>query len=273
MRANDNLYISISLKRLSPLQRAETYILGSLGNVRKRKREEFKMSQNQLASLRAVLFVSIALVVTGCATTNALDDGKEVTADGKSMAVLVLTITNKHKLKYTPKPKGIYIYSKKTKDHESNLLILGVPKKPRRHEANSDSTYDEYLVGMRLDPGAYTMRTIGVDSNKFPVMGSGIVPMGMDFQIKSNTVTYLGRVDVLRRKKEKGEYMAGIPFPLIDQAVSGYSNGTFDVKIVDNYEQDVEMFKEKYAVLKSYTVEKNVLPAWQRPRSSVHSKK
>ena len=231
------------------------------------------MSQNQLASLRVVLFVSLALVVAGCATTNALDDGKEVTADGKSMAVLVLTITNKHKLKYTPKPKGIYVSSKKTKDHESSLLILGVPKDPRRHQANPDSTYDEYLVGMRLEPGSYTMRNIGVDSNKFPILGSGIVPMGMDFEVKSNTVTYLGRIDVLRRKKEEGDYMAGIPFPLIDQAVSGYSNGTFDVKIVDNYENDVEMFKEKYTALKSYTVEKNVLPAWQRPQSSAHAKK
>jgi len=50
--------------------------------------------------------------------------------------------------------------------------------------------------------------------------------------------------------------------PLIDPVVTGLSGGTFEIRISDNYEGDVQAFGERYPALAELPMERAVLPAW-----------
>ena len=63
---------------------------------------------------------------------------------------------------------------------------------------------------------------------------------------------------MVNRKRKDGEPRSGGLIPLIDQAVTGYSTGTFDIKISDRYNEDLKVFKESYPFVENYEVKKNL---------------
>lgn len=100
----------------------------------------------------------------------------------------------------------------------------------------------------------------------FPISGTFAVPVYSKFELRPRSVVYLGRVEaVVRERKDDSELRAGPVIPLIDQAVVGASGGTFDVKIFDNYDEDLAAFQKKHPFLDRYQVEKAVLPPWTKP--------
>ena len=68
-----------------------------------------------------------------------------------------------------------------------------------------------------------------------------------------------------RKRQDDNELRAGPVIPLIDQAVAGFSGGTFEVKIFDNYDDDMAVFRQKHPALGHFTVERAVLPPWTKP--------
>ena len=54
--------------------------------------------------------------------------------------------------------------------------------------------------------------------------------------------------------------------PLIDPMVTGLSGGTYEIRISDKYEGDVQAFGERYPALAELPMERAVLPAWS-PRT------
>ena len=66
------------------------------------------------------------------------------------------------------------------------------------------------------------------------------------------------------------ELRSGSALPLIDQASTGYSGGTFDIQITDRYEEDMTLLKRKFPLLESRSIEKKVLPQWQPPSKADH---
>ncbi len=85
-------------------------------------------------------------------------------------------------------------------------------------------------------------------------------------ELKPNKIVYLGRIEaVIRERKNDGELRAGPVVPLLDQAVTGFAGGTFDINVYDNYDKDIALFKQIYPLLNKYTVEKAVLPQWKKP--------
>lgn len=124
----------------------------------------------------------------------------------------------------------------------------------------------EYLVSISLPPGRYKLREISGASGGFPVLGTFSIPVYTKFEMRPNTLVYLGRIEaVVRERKDDNELRAGPVFPLLDQAITGFSGGTFDIRIFDNYEEDFSFFVEKYPLLSKYAVEKAVLPPWRKP--------
>jgi hypothetical protein len=224
------------------------------------------MEQLRLSRATIPALMTLLLLTAGCATKNALDQDGAIDLKDESLAIIALKITDTHKPKYSPVPKRLY--AKKIDKSEDNpgLLILGVPKEAYRKGGSEEAPYSEYLVSMKLKPGEYRMQDIWVESNKFPISGMGAIPISSVFTIQPNSVAYLGRIEAVRRKRQDGEFMAGGPLPLIDQSVSGYSNGTFDVEIVDKYESDTDAFRKTYDALRSQTIEKSMLSPWQRPK-------
>jgi hypothetical protein len=93
------------------------------------------------------------------------------------------------------------------------------------------------------------------------VYGSGVVPVFSAFRIEPGRAVYVGRVEAVRRERKGDEPRAGSVIPLIDQAVTGFSGGTFEVKVVDRYDEDVALFKATYAPLAGVSVDKALLSA------------
>jgi len=58
---------------------------------------------------------------------------------------------------------------------------------------------------------------------------------------------------------------------LIDQVVTDRSGGTFEIRISDNYEGDVQAFGGRYPAFTELTMERAVLPAWS-PRTEERMK-
>ena len=82
----------------------------------------------------------------------------------------------------------------------------------------------------------------------------------------SGKIVYLGRIEAVNRKRASDDQLrAGPILPLVDQAVSGFADGTWHIKVYDNYESDIRAFQEKYPVLGNYSVEKMLLPPWEKP--------
>ncbi len=47
--------------------------------------------------------------------------------------------------------------------------------------------------------------------------------------------------------------------PLVDQAVAGYSGGTFDVVITDRRDDDMSFFLQEYPFLKEISIETKIM--------------
>lgn len=54
----------------------------------------------------------------------------------------------------------------------------------------------------------------------------------------------------------------------LPQKQSGFGTGTFEVKIFDNLDKDIDMFKAEYPALDKMTITKRILAQWSKPSSS-----
>jgi hypothetical protein len=93
------------------------------------------------------------------------------------------------------------------------------------------------------------------------------MPLHTEIDINESSVLYLGKVTGKVRERKENEFRAGIIFPLLDQAVTGFSGGTFDVNIIDNYEEDVNFMKTLFPALGNVQIKSQVLPAFDRSKA------
>ena len=91
-------------------------------------------------------------------------------------------------------------------------------------------------------------------STNLLVIASFQFPVGARFNLPERSVIYLGHVDMKNRKREEGEQRSGPVIPLVDQAVAGYSGGTFDVVVTDRRDADIPTFLEEYPSLKEASI-------------------
>jgi hypothetical protein len=124
---------------------------------------------------------------------------------------------------------------------------------------------------MSLPPGKYVVRGISGSSGIFPVRGNFFVPMHSGIEVKPKSVVYIGQVQakVRERNEQAKEFRAGAVIPLIDQAVTGFSSGTWEISIRDGFNEDMGKFKNAFPVLVPATVTKQILPAFDRNKAQV----
>jgi hypothetical protein len=208
------------------------------------------------------LFAFVAIFVSGCATIKpmALDNIKAIELDQRSVALMTVKTSNQYRPNYQPNVCSIFIWTTGKEGKEKYTFSV---EKPYNSVENQ---FNEYLISIDLPPGKYKLREIFGTSGIFPFRGMFSIPIYVDFELKPNKVIYLGRIEaVVRERKNDSEMRAGPVIPLVDQAVTGFSGGTFDVRIFDNYDEDIVIFKQKYPVLNNYAVEKAILPSWKKP--------
>jgi hypothetical protein len=137
--------------------------------------------------------------------------------------------------------------------------------------------FNEYLLSFELEPGTYDIHSVGVVYDSYFSEAGGYVPLDFKIDIRSNTISYLGHIDVLlRERKTDTEKVAGrelvniIPMVRIELKNTsrvGFATGTYDISVEDKYDEDMKSFISEYPALQNIKVEKNILPQWIRPEN------
>jgi hypothetical protein len=207
--------------------------------------------------LTTVSLVSLVLVIfslAGCASTQHMAlNAKTKTLDLEKTSVALMTVKIANEFKSGFQPTSCVVHIKEMKKGKVRNFILDKPNHSVKKQFN------DYLVSMSCVPGENKFQNISGGSSHFPIYGSFVIPVSNSLDIPPGKVVYLGRIEAVNRKRVGDEPRAGSVIPLIDQSVSGFSGGTWHIKMHDNYEEDIAAFKEKYPLLGNYTIERMAL--------------
>jgi hypothetical protein len=217
-----------------------------------------------LARIYVGLAVLAVLVLTGCATPTKMafeNETDKVKAD-KAVFLLTTTLKNGYKTSYQPKAFVLNVEKADAKERGDRLNFLIDEK--ARVEADNAEAGNTYLVRMELEPGDYVIRGMTGFSGIFPVRGTFFAPLHAEVKSGEPGVFYLGHIAATVRERQENEFRAGPPIPLIDQAVTGFSGGTFDVVVSDRLDQDESIFKTKFPALREINIRKAPLPPFDR---------
>jgi len=214
-----------------------------------------------------VIILSTIIISTfilgGCATMKAPAfnvDTSTIDISKESIALITVKISNEYRTSYQPDIKSVFVWNN-DKGNEKKFSF-GVNEKFNSVE----NSFNEYLVSFQLPAGTYILREMYARSGGFPVMGHYSIPIYSSFSIQPKKIIYLGHIEAnIKERTGDKELRAGSVIPLIDQAVTGASGGTFVVKISDLFESDIELFKEKYPFLSQHQIDNLTLPPWKLP--------
>lgn len=215
-----------------------------------------------MKKIGVLLAIMVSVTLTGCVGKMALVKGQsDVKTSDKSIILLPVKISNQNRTGYQPN----LILAEVTGAKNQKIDIKDGLFKESKNE------YKDYLLSFSLEPGAYTISNL-IGHYRIPLLVNAFcsVPLNAPIEVKPNTIIYLGRINatIVERKEDDNE-RAGSLLPLIDQAIAGFSNGTFIINIEDQYDVDVADYRKEYPGLKGVTIEKSILPQWQRANTSV----
>ncbi len=218
---------------------------------------------------KLVLILCLIFAVAGCAGHKmALTRGQtSIDVKKKSIALLSVKVANQHKQTCQLDITGVLLCPQ-SETCSRPLPYFHKAEKPYKSEKDR---FTEYLLSFELEAGTYNLRWIGtVFEIPLLITAWGKIPLDTKIDIKQNTCSYLGHLDVvLRERKDDSETRAGSLIPLIDQAAAGFSTGTFDVVVEDKYDEDMKLFASEYPGLQNIKVEKSILPQWIRPEKRI----
>lgn len=207
--------------------------------------------------------LSICVALAGCATVNpmAFEKGaKTIDTSEKSVVLMAVEISRSDDSRFVPKPIAVKLElpNAKSKEERQNFKL----------NENEDTVVDGgrvvYLTRMALKPGTYKMGDVTGLARAFPFVGTFVVPLLMDLEVKPNSITYVGRVTAKLRPRQGDEFRAGPVVPLIDQAATGLSGGTWDVTTENMSQRDLALFRAQFPALQSATIETAPLPPFDR---------
>jgi len=212
--------------------------------------------------------LAAVILLTGCATRTKMafeSDGDKVTATGKPVLLMTVTLKNTYKTSYQPKLLVVNVEKPDAKDSGDRLNFTMDDK--AKVESGKPETGNNYFLRMELDPGPYKLVGLTSTATGFLINGFFFAPLHSDLVAKQAGVYYLGHVNATVRERKGEEFKAGASIPLIDQALVGASGGTFDIEITDEFEKDEALFRAKFPALKGVTINKDILPAFDRAKA------
>jgi len=223
-----------------------------------------------IISVRRAMFLlgmMALLLLSGCATVHEMGLKKgdsQLELKGKGMVLMSMEISNQYKPDYQPQIIAAQIEkpgakSKEDRDNFQTDLEGTV----------SSASGTRYLLRMELQPGHYIIRGALCSYHSFFVMASCQMPVHGDFIVEADKVTYLGRAVGVLRERQGEEFRAGPIVPLVDQAVAGFSGGTFDVTISDQQQEDLSSYKQQFPALRNQHIAIEVLSPFDRERAQL----
>ena len=216
---------------------------------------------------RFLLIFCLVFTMSGCAGHKmALTKGKsDIDLTEKSIALFSVRISNQYKAGRQLTLQSVIICPQSEPNCKRDLPSNpGNPYKPYKKEKDY---FNEYLVSYELESGTYNIDGL-YTTYRIPTLtfGIGFAKLNLKTEIKPNSVSYLGHLDItLREKTGSAEISAGKSIPFIDQYIAGFSSGTFDVVVEDKFDEDMKSFISEYPALQKVKVEKSILPQWIRP--------
>ena len=215
-----------------------------------------------------VTLASVASFLTGCATPTkmAFESESDVIGSGnKPIFLMTATLKNGYRPSYQPKLVIVNVERKEAKDRNDRLNFTMDEK--AKLETDTAEHGNSYLLRMELENGDYVIRGLTGFSGIFPVRGMFFAPLHAEIKSQGAGIFYLGHITATVRERKESEFKAGPSIPLIDQAVTGFSGGTFDIEIIDQFEKDEPVFKSKFAALRNVSIQKAILPNFDRAKA------
>jgi hypothetical protein len=207
-----------------------------------------------------------AVLLAGCVTMNPMAFDKttrQVDVSAKSVVLMTFEVSRAEQSRYVPKPSTVNVRRLDAGPSTELLHFRMIEKADRLTHAGG---HDVFALRMALDPGRYELDSIGGLATAFPFVGTFVVPLMMDFALPAHAVTYVGHVKATLRSRGDREFRAGPLIPLIDQAATGLSTGTFDVVLDDATDADVALFRGGFPALGDVPVGTALLTPFDRPR-------
>jgi hypothetical protein len=195
--------------------------------------------------LRIISTVVLILSLTGCFTKMPLrSDETFALKPHESLAVFRMTLKNEFK-NYTLTPDAMTVEATERSGGKTYRFTFGVP------ERQVSDRELEMMGSFALPPGDYKITGFSgrtdVGFAILPVIGQFDPSFERSFSVGTNDSVYLGHVIArLVEKKSNDEERAGPIVPLLDQATTGMSNGTFKFEVVDDFQKDIEYIKVRY---------------------------
>jgi hypothetical protein len=215
--------------------------------------------------ITTVAAASMVVVLCGCATPTKMafqDDSERITEKSKPILLMTATIKNEYKPSFQPQLRVVNVEKPEAKEAADrfNFTMDDKVRKDGDPEGN-------YLLRLELDPGHYELRGMTALVRSFPITGFFFAPLHSTLDVKGPGVYYLGHINAIVRERQGEEFKAGPSVPLIDQALVGASGGTFDIVITDDFAADEAVFRSRFPALTGVTIQKAVLPAFDRAKA------
>lgn len=204
----------------------------------------------------------LVLMIAACATpvkpgltnsTSKLDLGDDC------LLLLTAELSNDYHPSYQPEAMMLQVETPDPKDSKDRLNFL-----TDQEGTSLSGSVNKYVFRARLKSGKYVLRGIAGSSGIFPIHGTFFVPLHCEIDAKKGEVVNLGKVIARTRERQGNEFRAGPVVPLLDQAVTGYSGSTFDVKMQASQESDLNALKVEFPVLRSVQLVEESLPPFDR---------
>lgn len=216
---------------------------------------------NKKPVLHFFILLVFAVIISGCATTTqkALGEAGR-TLDLNDGSILLFTVSLKNNsYPNTKMTVGSVLLSDPSGDVDSNQYKL-VGKAVR----NTSGTVQ--FIAIKLQTGNYKLISLNGSARGGLFAGNFNVPIFQTLYVPIGKIMYLGRINATNRKRRNSdEVRSGSVIPVIDQAALGLSTGTFDVEILDKYDEDTLLSTNVFPALYAKKIERDILPAWQRP--------
>ncbi len=214
---------------------------------------------------RLILLLPLLGLLGGCATTHNMSPKKDTqTLELKDKALILMSLQLEHDYKPKYQPDILRLRVESAEEASMGDVHQFIFDEDSQLKQGDDHTY---MLRMELDPGRYVIRGVHGEIFSFPIHAFCFMPIHEDIEAKPNTVTYVGRVRGVTRKRKEGEFRSGALIPLLDQGVSGFAHSTFDVEVSDQRNEDLDLFQTNFPALTNVDIQVDVLPPFNRQRA------
>ena len=175
-------------------------------------------------------------------------------ANGMGVGIFTMEIRNDYK-NYAPQPISLTVKNTDTRSNvDTQSFSFGDPEKELGERGY------EMTASVALPAGEYYITELAGVARSFPIAGRFYFNPNKRFILKSGELTYLGHLVVrLVERTSNDEERAGPILPVVDQSLTGMSDGTFKIDIHDSFDTDMPILKTRFPALVSKNVGKELL--------------